>query len=154
MAEIQIGKVAVRFMGAYSSTTEYMKLDIATNSVGDWFAAKQGKVGSPIKGQPLPTVTNGMQSASDYWQLVLPFSLIVTKTETFCNNMPKVGENGNWQTYKMSTGSYVDTGVYARGGTLYPIPVVRNNHLVVSDNDSNLSERIELKNNKLILKLG
>ena len=154
MAEVQIGKVGVRFMGVYSSTTEYMKLDIATNATGDWFAAKQGKTGATMKGQPLPAVTNGTQAASDYWRLVLPFSLLVTKTDTFCANMPKVGDNGNWQTYKMSTGTWVDTGVYARGGTLYPIPTIKNSRLIVSDNDSNLSERIELKNNKLILRLG
>ena len=70
------------------------------------------------------------------------------------DHQPVIGEDGYWYRWDSANDVYVKTDDYARGGTLYPIPAIKNNRLIVSDNDSNLSERIVLKNNKLILKLG
>ena len=70
------------------------------------------------------------------------------------DHQPIIGEDGYWYRWDSANDVYVKTDDYTRGGTLYPIPAIKNNRLIVSDNDSNLSERIELKNNKLILKLG
>lgn len=49
------------------------------------------------------------------------------------DNPPKMGENGNWWKWDETAKKYVDTGIIAKGGVLYPSFIVddSNMHLVM-----------------------
>ncbi|ROS83721.1 hypothetical protein EEK90_06845 [Muribaculaceae bacterium Isolate-036 (Harlan)] len=49
------------------------------------------------------------------------------------DNPPKMGENGNWWKWDETAKKYVDTGILAKGGVLYPSFIVddSNMHLVM-----------------------
>jgi len=42
------------------------------------------------------------------------------RAQEHADNPPMMGENGNWWKWDEEAGSYVDTGVLAKGGVLYP----------------------------------
>lgn len=65
----------------------------------------------------------------------------------------KQGENGNWWRWDSEQQAYVDTGIIARGGLLYPTFKHVGNKLYMVDYGSNTSSRVVKKGNKLIFKL-
>lgn len=65
----------------------------------------------------------------------------------------KQGENGNWWRWDSEQQAYVDTGIIARGGLLYPTFKHVGNKLYMIDYGSNTSSRVVKKGNKLIFKL-
>lgn len=70
------------------------------------------------------------------------------------NEHPQMqGENGNWWKWNTETKEYEDTGIMARGGMMYPTFEIFDNELYVTDEGSNIEERIALEDNELILKL-
>lgn len=65
----------------------------------------------------------------------------------------KQGDNGNWWRWDSEQQAYVDTGIIARGGLLYPTFKHVGNKLYMIDYGSNTSSRVVKKSNKLIFKL-
>lgn len=66
---------------------------------------------------------------------------------------PKMGENGNWWTWDITRHEYVDTGVIARGGAMYPTFRQRRNKLLMQDYGSHVAEHVVKRRNKLIIKV-
>ena len=62
------------------------------------------------------------------------------------DNPPKMGENGNWWKWDEATQQYVDTGILAKGGVLYPSFFIEeeNMHLVMSHQDEIAKEQFVL----------
>lgn len=62
------------------------------------------------------------------------------------DNPPKMGENGNWWKWDEATQQYVDTGILAKGGVLYPSFFIEeeNMHLVMSYQDEIAKEQFVL----------
>lgn len=42
------------------------------------------------------------------------------RAKEYGDNPPKMGDNGNWWQWDEGTKKYIDTGVLAKGGVLYP----------------------------------
>lgn len=66
---------------------------------------------------------------------------------------PKMGSNGNWWQWDLSKHEYVDTGVIARGGAMYPSFRQHRNKLLVIDYGSNVAEHVVKRRNKLVIKV-
>ena len=66
---------------------------------------------------------------------------------------PKVGSNGNWWQWDLSKHEYVDTGVIARGGAMYPSFRQHRNKLLMIDYGSNVAEHVVKRRNKLVIKV-
>lgn len=66
---------------------------------------------------------------------------------------PKMGENGNWWQWNLSKHEYVDTGVIARGGAMYPSFRQHRNKLLMIDYGSHVAEHVVKRRNKLIIKV-
>lgn len=66
---------------------------------------------------------------------------------------PKMGENGNWWQWDLSKHDYVDTGVIARGGAMYPAFRQRRNKLLMIDYGSHVAEHVVKRRNKLVIKV-
>lgn len=66
---------------------------------------------------------------------------------------PKMGSNGNWWQWDLSKHEYVDTGVIARGGAMYPTFRQSRNKLLMIDYGSNVSEHVVKRRNKLVIKV-
>ena len=66
---------------------------------------------------------------------------------------PKMGDNGNWWQWDLSKHTYVDTGVIARGGAMYPAFRQRRNKLLMIDYGSNVAEHVVKRRNKLVIKV-
>lgn len=64
----------------------------------------------------------------------------------------KQGDNGNWWKWDTKQKAYVDTGIIARGGAMYPTFRHEGNKLYVDDYGSNISERVTKVGNKLTLR--
>ena len=84
----------------------------------------------------------------------------LTESETQTNlakelndHPPKMGDNGNWWNWDLSKHAYVDTGVIARGGAMYPSFRQRRNKLVMIDYGSHVAEHVVKRRNKLIIKV-
>ena len=69
--EVSIGQAGIRLLGAYSSSYPYMVAQAVTDSYGNWWYSKKGTEESPNKGNPLPTIKNGKQTASEWWLLMI-----------------------------------------------------------------------------------
>ena len=65
----------------------------------------------------------------------------------------KMGDNGNWWQWNISTHAYEDTGIMARGGAMYPTFKHVGNKLYIVDYGSNVSERVVKKGNKLVFRI-
>lgn len=65
----------------------------------------------------------------------------------------KMGDNGNWWQWNIKTHVYEDTGIVARGGTMYPTFKHVGNKLYIVDYGSNVSERVVKKGNKLVFRI-
>ena len=65
----------------------------------------------------------------------------------------KMGDNGNWWQWNIKTHAYEDTGIVARGGTMYPTFKHVGNKLYIVDYGSNVSERVVKKGNKLVFRI-
>lgn len=65
---------------------------------------------------------------------------------------PKMGDNGNWWQWDLSKHTYVDTGVIARGGAMYPAFRQRRNKLLMIDYGSHVAEHVVKRRNKLVIK--
>lgn len=70
-----------------------------------------------------------------------------------CEHPTKVGENGNWWQWDLSKHEYVDTGVIARGGAMYPSFRQHRNKLLMIDYGSNVVEHVVKRRNKLVIKV-
>lgn len=66
---------------------------------------------------------------------------------------PKMGSNGNWWQWDLSKHEYVDTGVIARGGAMYPSFRQHRNKLLMIDYGSNVAEHVGKRRNKLVIKV-
>lgn len=66
---------------------------------------------------------------------------------------PKMGSNGNWWQWNLSKHEYVDTGVIARGGAMYPSFRQHRNKLLMIDYGSNVAEHVGKRRNKLVIKV-
>lgn len=66
---------------------------------------------------------------------------------------PKMGENGNWWQWDLSKHEYVDTGVIARGGAMYPSFRQHRNKLLMIDYGSHVAEHVVKRRNKLVFKV-
>ena len=66
---------------------------------------------------------------------------------------PKMGDNGNWWQGDLSKHTYVDTGVIARGGAMYPAFRQRRNKLLMIDYGSHVAEHVVKRRNKLVIKV-
>lgn len=66
---------------------------------------------------------------------------------------PKMGDNGNWWQWDLSKHTYVDTGVIARGGAMYPGFRQRRNKLLMIDYGSHVAEHVVKRRNKLVIKV-
>lgn len=66
---------------------------------------------------------------------------------------PKMGDNGNWWQWDISKHTYVDTGVIARGGAMYPAFRQRRNKLLMIDYGSHVAEHVVKRRNKLVIKV-
>lgn len=65
----------------------------------------------------------------------------------------KMGDNGNWWQWDLSKHTYVDTGVIARGGAMYPAFRQRRNKLLMIDYGSHVAEHVVKRRNKLVIKV-
>ena len=65
----------------------------------------------------------------------------------------KQGDNGNWWQWDLSKHTYVDTGVIARGGAMYPAFRQRRNKLLMIDYGSHVAEHVVKRRNKLVIKV-
>lgn len=84
----------------------------------------------------------------------------LTESETQTNlaqelndHPPKMGDNGNWWQWDLSKHTYVDTGVIARGGAMYPAFRQRRNKLLMIDYGSHVAEHVVKRRNKLVIKV-
>ena len=66
---------------------------------------------------------------------------------------PKMGSNGNWWQWDLSKHEYVDTGVIARGGAMYPSFHQHRNKLLMIDYGSHVAEHVVKRRNKLVIKV-
>ena len=66
---------------------------------------------------------------------------------------PKMGDNANWWQWDLSKHTYVDTGVIARGGAMYPAFRQRRNKLLMIDYGSHVAEHVVKRRNKLVIKV-
>lgn len=66
---------------------------------------------------------------------------------------PKMGNNGNWWQWDLSKHEYVDTGVIARGGAMYPSFRQHRNKLLMIDYGSHVAEHVVKRRNKLVIKV-
>lgn len=66
---------------------------------------------------------------------------------------PKMGSNGNWWQWDLSKHEYVDTGVIARGGAMYPSFHQHRNKLLMIDYGSHVAEHVAKRRNKLVIKV-
>lgn len=66
---------------------------------------------------------------------------------------PKMGSNGNWWQWDLPKHEYVDTGVIARGGAMYPSFRQHRNKLLMIDYGSNVAEHVVKRRNKLVIKV-
>lgn len=66
---------------------------------------------------------------------------------------PKMVDNGNWWQWDLSKHTYVDTGVIARGGAMYPAFRQRRNKLLMIDYGSHVAEHVVKRRNKLVIKV-
>ena len=66
---------------------------------------------------------------------------------------PKMGDNGNWWQWDLSKHTYVDTGVIARGGAMYPAFRQRRNKLLMIDYGRHVAEHVVKRRNKLVIKV-
>lgn len=66
---------------------------------------------------------------------------------------PKMGSNGNWWQWDLSKHEYVDTGVIARGGAMYPSFRQHRNKLLMIDCGSHVAEHVVKRRNKLVIKV-
>lgn len=66
---------------------------------------------------------------------------------------PKMGSNGNWWQWDLSNHEYVDMGVIARGGAMYPSFRQHRNKLLMIDYGSHVAEHVVKRRNKLVIKV-
>ena len=66
---------------------------------------------------------------------------------------PKMGSNGNWWQWDLSKHEYVDTGVIAQGGAMYPSFRQHRNKLLMIDYGSHVAEHVVKRRNKLVIKV-
>lgn len=81
-------------------------------------------------------------------------SVVQTSLAKELNEHPTIaGENGNWWRWNLQTHAYEDTGIIARGGAMYPTFRQSRNKLLMIDYGSNVSEHVEKRRNKLVIKV-
>jgi len=98
--------------------------------------------------------TNAAKQATDDTLTALTESETQTNLAKELNDHPpKMGDNGNWWQWDLSRHAYVDTGVIARGGAMYPSFRQRRNKLLMIDYGSHVAEHVVKRRNKLVIKV-
>lgn len=110
--------------------------------------AEQGRVGAEQR----------RESAEHLRETNTSTAIASSKTQTdlakeLNEHPPKMGGNGNWWQWNLQTHAYEDTGVIARGGTMYPTFRQSRNKLLMIDYGSNVSEHVVKRRNKLVIKV-
>lgn len=98
------------------------------------------------------------QKAETQRQIDTAAAITNSKTQTdlaqeLNEHPPKMGENGNWWRWNLQTHAYEDTGIFARGGAMYPTFRQSRNKLLMIDYGSNISEHVVKRRNKLVIKV-
>ena len=76
------------------------------------------------------------------------------RAKDFADHQPYMGDNGNWWKWDEAKKEYVDTGILAKGGVLYPSFDINtdNMHLYMTYQDDISADMFELRNGHLIFK--
>lgn len=76
------------------------------------------------------------------------------RAKDFSDHQPYMGDNGNWWKWDEAKKEYVDTGILAKGGVLYPSFDINpeNMHLYMTYQDDISADMFELKEGHLIFK--
>lgn len=98
-------------------------------------------------------ITEATTAAENANAVTLVSKKQVVIAEEMNTHPQKQGDNGNWWRWDSEQQAYVDTGIIARGGLLYPTFKHVGNKLYMVDYGSNTSSRVVKKGNKLIFKL-
>lgn len=104
------------------------------------------------------TAENGRVKAETKRETDTKAAIVSSKAQTdlaqeLNDHPPKMGSNGNWWQWDLSKHEYVDTGVIARGGAMYPSFRQHRNKLLMIDYGSNVAEHVVKRRNKLVIKV-
>ena len=104
------------------------------------------------------TAENGRVKAEIKRETDTKAAIVSSKAQTdlakeMNDHPPKMGSNGNWWQWDLSKHEYVDTGVIARGGAMYPSFRQHRNKLLMIDYGSNVAEHVVKRRNKLVIKV-
>lgn len=104
------------------------------------------------------TAENGRVKAETKRETDTRAAIASSKTQTdlakeMNDHPPKMGSNGNWWQWDLSKHEYVDTGVIARGGAMYPSFRQHRNKLLMIDYGSHVAEHVVKRRNKLVIKV-
>lgn len=104
------------------------------------------------------TAESGRVKAENKRETDTKAAIASSKTQTdlakeMNDHPPKMGSNGNWWQWDLSKHEYVDTGVIARGGAMYPSFRQHRNKLLMIDYGSNVAEHVVKRRNKLVIKV-
>lgn len=104
------------------------------------------------------TAENGRVKAETKRETDTKAAIASSKTQTdlakeMNDHPPKMGSNGNWWQWDLSKHEYVDTGVIARGGAMYPSFRQHRNKLLMIDYGSHVAEHVVKRRNKLVIKV-
>lgn len=104
------------------------------------------------------TAESGRVTAEKKRETDTKAAIVSSKTQTdlakeMNDHPPKMGSNGNWWQWDLSKHEYVDTGVIARGGAMYPSFRQHRNKLLMIDYGSNVAEHVVKRRNKLVIKV-
>ncbi len=75
-----IGQAGIRFIGKYDSNTEYMVVHAVHDDSGNWWVSRKGTKENPNIGNPLPDITDGIETQSEWWRLLIYVQDCVNKT--------------------------------------------------------------------------
>lgn len=104
------------------------------------------------------TAENGRVKAEIKRETDTKAAIVSSKAQTdlakeMNDHPPKMGSNGNWWQWDLSKHEYVDTGVIARGGAMYPSFRQHRNKLLMIDYGSHVAEHVVKRRNKLVIKV-
>lgn len=104
------------------------------------------------------TAENGRVKAETKRETDTKAAIVSSKAQTdlakeMNDHPPKMGSNGNWWQWDLSKHEYVDTGVIARGGAMYPSFRQHRNKLLMIDYGSHVAEHVVKRRNKLVIKV-
>lgn len=154
VTKTDVGKVAVRPCGTHSETREYERLDLVYkgnssyvslqdknigHSVTDaewWQLIVDGDTASDAASKASSAATSASDAATKATAATTTAKEQAARAKALADNPNKIGDNGNWWTYSESAGGYIDTGILATGGVVYPsFDVDGDGQLIMSSDD-------------------